>query len=352
MNKVNRKPVRVLIVDDSALVRKILSNGMAKDPDIAVVGQAGDPYQARDLLVELRPDVITLDVEMPRMDGVTFLKRYMSVLPTPTIMISSLTQEGKRITLQALEAGAVDVIAKPAVGVVDGLPLLLEDINRRIKLAASVNVSHYAHRSPVREVEPVTNLDETTDRLIAIGASTGGVEALGRIIPAFPADAPGIVIVQHMPPGFTATFAERLNTMSRMNVKEAEQGDRVMAGRVLLAPGGARHMMVVRSGGEYRVSLKEGEPVNYSRPAVDVLFDSVAMAAGSNAAAALLTGMGKDGAQGLLKIRRAGGRTFAQDEASSVVFGMPQVAIQVGGAETVAALDRIPGLLLSSTKRM
>jgi len=351
MSKMTKKPVRVLIVDDSALVRKILSNGMSKDPEIEVVGQAGDPYQARDLLVELKPDVITLDVEMPRMDGVTFLKRYMSVLPTPTIMISSLTQEGKRITLQALEAGAVDVIAKPAVGVVDGLPLLLEDINRRIKLAATVNVAHYAHRTPFREVEPVTHLEETTDRIIAIGASTGGVEALGRILPAFPADAPGIVIVQHMPPGFTATFAERLNSMSRMSVKEAEQGDRVMAGRALLAPGGTRHMVLVRSGGEYRVSLKEGEPVNYSRPAVDVLFDSVAMAVGSNAAAALLTGMGKDGALGLLKIRRAGGRTFAQDEASSVVFGMPQVAIQLGGAETVAPLDRIPALLLSSIRR-
>jgi two-component system chemotaxis response regulator CheB len=345
------KPIRVLIVDDSALVRKILCNGIARDPELVVAGQASDPYQARDLLVELRPDVITLDVEMPRMDGVTFLKRYMSVIPTPTVMISSLTQEGKRITLDALEAGAVDVIAKPAVGVVDGLPLLLEDINRRIKLAARVDVSCYARRNPAHELEPVANLGETTDRIIAIGASTGGVEALGRIIPVFPADAPGIVIVQHMPPGFTATFAERLNTLSRMSVKEAEPGDRIMAGRVLLAPGGTRHMQVLRSGGEYRISLKEGEPVNYSRPAVDVLFDSVAIAAGSNAAAALLTGMGKDGARGLLKIRQAGGKTVAQDEASCVVFGMPQVAIQLGGAEAVVPLERIPGLLLSSTRK-
>lgn len=351
MTRDSVRPIRVLIVDDSALVRKILSGGMAQDPELEVVGQASNPYQARDLIVELRPDVITLDVEMPRMDGVTFLKRYMSVIPIPTVMISSLTQEGKRVTLEALEAGAVDVIAKPAIGVVDGLPLLLEDINRRVKLAAAVDVSHYAHRSAPRELEPVATLEETTDRIIALGASTGGVEALGRIIPAFPADAPGIVIVQHMPPGFTATFAERLNNISRMSVKEAEPGDRVMAGRVLLAPGGTRHMEVSRSGGEYRISLKAGEPVNYSRPAVDVLFDSVAIAAGSNAAAALLTGMGKDGAQGLLKIRRAGGRTFAQDEATSVVFGMPQVAIQLGGAETVAPLDKIPGLLLSSLRR-
>ena len=346
-----KRPVRVLIVDDSALVRKILSGGMAQDPEIEVVGQAGDPYKARDLIVELRPDVITLDVEMPRMDGVTFLKRYMSVIPIPTVMISSLTQEGKRITLEALEAGAVDVIAKPAVGVVDGLPLLLEDINRRVKLAAAVDVSSYARRASQRDMEPVAAaLEETTDRIIALGASTGGVEALGRIIPVFPADAPGIVIVQHMPPGFTTTFAERLNTLSRMSVKEAEQGDRVMAGRVLLAPGGNRHMVIVRSGGEYRISLKEGEPVNYSRPSVDVLFESVATAAGNNAVAALLTGMGKDGAQGLLKIRRAGGKTFAQDEATSVVFGMPQVAIQMGGAGSVAPLDKIPNLLLSSIR--
>ncbi len=352
MTLANKRPIRVLIVDDSALVRKILANGMARDPEIEVVGLAGDPYQARDLIVELSPDVITLDVEMPRMDGVTFLKRYMSVLPTPTIMISSLTQEGKRITLEALEAGAVDVIAKPAVGIVDGLPPMLEDINRRVKLAATVDVSSYARRTVPRDVEPIAAaLEETTDRIIAIGASTGGVEALGRVIPAFPADAPGIVIVQHMPPGFTATFAERLNGMSRMSVKEAEQGDRVMAGRVLLAPGGTRHMVIVRSGGEYRVNLKDGEPVNYSRPAVDVLFESVAMAAGNNVAAALLTGMGKDGAQGLLRIRRAGGKTFAQDEATSVVFGMPQVAIQLGAAETIAPLDRIPGLLLASIRR-
>jgi two-component system chemotaxis response regulator CheB len=346
-----KRPVRVLIVDDSALVRKILASGMARDPEIEVIGQAGDPYRARDLMVELEPDVITLDVEMPRMDGVTFLKRFMPVMPIPTVVISSLTQQGKRITLEALESGAVDVIPKPVVGLVDGLPPMLEDINRRVKAAAAVNVAYFARGQAARAVESVAALDETTDRIIAIGSSTGGVEALGRIMPAFPADAPGIVIVQHMPSGFTATFAERLDGLCRMSVKEAEHGDRVIAGRVLLAPGGTRHMTVVRSGGEYRVALQEGDEVNYSRPSVDILFKSVAAAAGRNAAAALLTGMGRDGAAGLLAIRRAGGRTCAQDEATSVVFGMPQAAMSLGAAESLAPLEKIPALLARAVRR-
>ena len=273
------------------------------------------------------------------MDGVTFLKRFMPVMPTPTVVISSLTQAGKRICLEALEAGAVDVVAKPALGLVDGLPLMLEDICRRVKAAANADVSRFARRGAASPLEPVSSsLEETTDRLIAIGASTGGVEALARILPAFPADAPGVVIVQHMPMGFTATFAERLDRICQMRAKEAEIGDRVMAGRILIAPGGARHMTIERSGGEYRVALKEGPEVNYSRPSVDVLFHSVAAAAGRNAAAAVLTGMGKDGAAGLLAIRRAGGRTYAQDEASSVVFGMPAAAQRLGGAEAMAPL--------------
>ncbi len=343
-----KRPIRVLIVDDSALVRKILAVGLAKDPGIEVVGQAVDPYQARDLLVELRPDVITLDVEMPRMDGVTFLRRFMPVLPTPTVVISSLTQEGKRITFEALEAGAVDVIAKPTLGLVEGLPLLLDDICRRVKNAAEANVDHFATLGGGRPVEAVGKLEETTDRIIAIGASTGGVEALRRILPAFPADGPGILIVQHMPAGFTEAFADRLNGLCRMRVKEAEQGDRVLPGLVLVAPGGTRHMGVIRSGSEYRISLTEGPEVNYSRPAVDVLFMSVAAEVGRNAAAALLTGMGKDGAAGMLAIRRAGGRTFAQDEATSVVFGMPGAAQQMGAAEWVVPLEKIPALLIGA----
>ncbi len=350
MMKRNR-PVRVLIVDDSALVRRILSDGMRRDPEIAVVGEASNPYMARDLMVELQPDVITLDVEMPRMDGVTFLKRFMPVMPIPTVVISSLTRQGARISLEALESGAVDVIPKPQVGVVDELPKMIEDINRRVKAAAEVNVAYFK-RTGRRDVEAVTSLGETTDKVIAIGASTGGVEALMRIMPAFPANAPGIVIVQHMPGGFTATFAERLNSICKMQVKEAEDGDRILPGRALLAPGGLRHMTVVRSGGQYRVALTEGVAVNYSRPSVDVLFKSVAQVVGVNAAAAILTGMGKDGAEGLLDIRQAGGGTVVQDEATSVVFGMPQAAYKLGGANSIAPLEKIPSLLVRALQRV
>ncbi len=341
--------IRVLIVDDSALVRKILSTSLAKDPQIEVVGQAGDPYRARDLLVELQPDVITLDVEMPKMDGVTFLKRFMPVMPTPTVIISSLTQAGKRITMEALEAGAVDVIAKPTIDLTSGLPLMAEDICRRVKAAALVNVQRFARKDRHTGVEPVAAvLGETTDRVIAIGASTGGVPALGEILPAFPPDAPGILIVQHMPSGFTATFAERLNSVCRMRVKEAEEGDRVLPGRILIAPGSHLHMTLVRSGGEYRIALKEGPAVNYSRHSVDVLFHSVAKHAGCNAAAALLTGMGKDGAAGLLAIRQSGGRTFAQDEASCAVFGMPRAAQELNAAEQMLSLEKIPAVLVAA----
>ena len=345
---ISKKPVRVLIVDDSALVRRILSDGMRSDPEIEVIGEAANPYVARDLMVELEPDVITLDVEMPRMDGITFLKRFMPVLPIPTVMISSLTQEGERITLEALESGAVDIIAKPQLGLVDELPKLLADINRRVKAAAQVNVSHFKRNSVRREIEPVASLGETTDKVIAIGASTGGVEALARIMPAFPANAPGIVIVQHMPGGFTASFAERLNSLCAMHVKEAEHGDRILPGHVFLAPGGNQHMVVERSGGQYRIALIDGDPVNYSRPAVDVLFHSVAKSAGVNTAAAILTGMGKDGAEGMLAIFRAGGSTVVQDEASSVVFGMPQVAYSLGGAQNIVPLEQIPAMLMNA----
>lgn len=256
------RPVRVLVVDDSALVRKLLVDGFNRNGGIEVVGQASDPYRARDLLVELKPDVVTLDVEMPRMDGATFLKHFMPTMPTPTVMISSLTQQGKRITLEALEAGAVDVITKPGSGLVDDLPLMLDDICRRVKDAARVDVSRFGRiaSSPIEREEAA--LDETTDKLIAIGSSTGGVEALNHIIPTFPANNCGIVLVQHMPAGVTAKFAERLNGISAMRVKEAEEGDRVMTGLVLIAPGGSKHMTVARSGREYRVQLKDGPEVN------------------------------------------------------------------------------------------
>ncbi|MGO9487311.1 MAG: protein-glutamate methylesterase/protein-glutamine glutaminase [Rhodomicrobium sp.] len=343
--------VRVLIVDDSALVRKILSIGLSKDPQIEVVGQAADPYNARDLLVELHPDVITLDVEMPRMDGVTFLRKFMPIMPVPTVVISSLTQAGKRITLEALEAGAVDAVAKPATGLADGLPIMLDDICERVKAAARLDVGRFVRKDLGTAIEPVPAvLGETTDRVIAIGASTGGVPALAKILPAFPAGAPGIVLVQHMPSGFTASFADRLNTTCRMRVKEAVDGDRVLTGLILIAPGSHQHMSLFRSGGEYRVALRDGPLVSFSRPSVDVLFHSVAKHAGRNAAAALLTGMGRDGAEGLLAIRQAGGCTFAQDEATSVVFGMPRAAQELGAAEKMLALERIPLALTAAAQ--
>jgi two-component system chemotaxis response regulator CheB len=349
----SKRKVRVLVVDDSALARKILVDGLSRDPDIEVIGTARDPYVARDILVKERPDVITLDVEMPRMDGVTFLKKYMPVIPTPTVMVSALTERGKRITIEALEAGAVDVVLKPKIGVVDQFPTMMDDVRERVKAAARVDVSRYARsqprvRKPIAPVEPSGPLHETTDRVIAIGASAGGVAALTRIIPAFPPAAPGIVIVQHMPAGFTTSFAERLNNLSMMQVKEAESGDRVRPGLVLIAPGGERHTEVRRSGGEYRVRLREGEKVSGHVPSVDVLFHSVARHVGRNAAAVVLTGMGSDGADGLLAIRQAGGRTFSQDERTSVVFGMPRAARQNGGAEKQVPLDRIPLRLLQA----
>jgi two-component system chemotaxis response regulator CheB len=355
-----KSKIKVLVVDDSALARKILVNGLSRDPEIEVVGTARDPYVARDILLKERPDVITLDVEMPRMDGVTFLKKYMAVIPTPTVIVSALTERGKRITIEALEAGAVDVVLKPRIGVVDEFPTMMDDIRERVKAAARVDVSHYARsqsqaRRPIAPVEiggasGSQALDETTDRVIAMGASAGGVAALTRIIPAFPPAAPGIVIVQHMPAGFTTSFAERLDHLSPMQVKEAQPGDRVRPGLVLIAPGGERHMEVHRSGGEYRVVLREGEKVSGHVPSVDVLFHSVARQVGQNAAAVILTGMGSDGASGLLAIRQAGGRTFAQDEQSSVVFGMPRAAWEQGGAERRVALDKVPLRLLEALR--
>ncbi|MCP4543558.1 MAG: chemotaxis response regulator protein-glutamate methylesterase [Chloroflexi bacterium] len=356
MNRIQRgKKIRVLVVDDSALARKILVNGLSRDPDIEVIGTARDPYVARDILLKERPDVITLDVEMPRMDGVTFLKKYMAVIPTPTVMISALTEQGKRVTIEALEAGAVDVVLKPRIGVVDEFPTMMDDVRERVKAAARVDVSRYARsrpkmRRPISPIAPSEAMEETTDRVIAMGASAGGVAALTRVIPAFPPAAPGIVIVQHMPAGFTTSFSERLNNLSPMQVKEARTGDRVRPGLVLIAPGGERHMEVRRSGGEYRVRLREGDKVSGHVPSVDVLLHSVAQHVGRNAAAVILTGMGSDGADGLLAIRQAGGRTFSQDERTSVVFGMPRAAWERGGAERRVPLDKVPMRLLEALK--
>ncbi len=337
------RPIRVLIVDDSALVRDILSRGLSQDPGIEVVGSANDPYMARDRIVQLQPDVLTLDVEMPRMDGVEFLRRLMPQYPLPVVMVSSLTQRGKQITIDALEAGAVDFVAKPTSNVAAGLQGMLNELRAKIKIASTANVSHWKSKRPALGPRPLpasAALAESTDKVVAIGASTGGTEAIRRVITEFPATMPGVVIVQHMPAGFTRMFADRLNQLCAREVKEAENGDRIMPGRVLIAPG-EKQMRVVRSGGQYQVRCEAGEKVSGHCPSVDVLMHSVAQQVGANAVGAMLTGMGADGADGMLAMRRAGARNLAQDEASCVVFGMPKVAFERGGAERLVPIDEM-----------
>ncbi len=339
------KKVRVLIIDDSALVRQLVQAGLDADPGIEVVGTAPDPFIARDRIIELQPDVLTLDVEMPRMDGVEFLNRLMPQYPIPVVMLSSLTQKGKQITLEALEAGAVDFVAKPSGDQGRKLAEVFVELRTKIKLAATANVSHWKERRSAPPLPRARDLKESTDKVIALGASTGGTEAIRRILPCFPVSSPGFVIVQHMPPGFTQMFAERLNQVCPMEVREAKTGDRILPGRVLIAPGGMQ-MRVKRSGGIYEVECKPGDKVSGHCPSVDVLMQSVAQDVGANALGIMLTGMGSDGAEGMLAMRKKGARTVAQDEATCVVFGMPKVAYEKGGAERLVPLDSIPGSIL------
>jgi two-component system, chemotaxis family, protein-glutamate methylesterase/glutaminase len=341
--------IKVLVIDDSALVRQILTQGLALDPAIEVVGSAGDPYIARDKIVRLRPDVLTLDVEMPRMDGVDFLRRLMPQYPLPVVMVSSLTQKGKQITLDALDAGAVDFVSKPTTDMAQGLKNMLQELRAKIKMAATANVSHWkadrrAVTSQLRTIERRA-LAESTDKVVVIGASTGGTEAIRKIITRFPETMPGVVIVQHMPAGFTRMFAERLNQLCAMEVKEAVSGDRIMPGRILIGPGGL-HMEVTRSGGHYQVRCEAGATVKGHCPSVDVLMHSAARHVGGNAVGVMLTGMGSDGAEGMLAMRKAGARNIAQDEASCVVFGMPRVAYELGGAESLVPLDHMAGRIV------
>jgi two-component system, chemotaxis family, protein-glutamate methylesterase/glutaminase len=325
--------VRVLIVDDSAVVRQVLSRELARDPNIEVVGTAADPFIARERIVELQPDVITLDVEMPRMDGVTFLRHLMKAKPMPVIVLSSLTQAGTQTAIDALAAGAVDVMGKPgsSFSVDDVAPALA----RRIQSAARAQVRATAGPSTVLGPALVT-----TNKIFAIGASTGGVQALTEVLTAFPKNAPGTLVVQHMPAKFTASFAQRLNSMSQMEVREAQDGDSLIPGRVLIAPGGL-HMLLRRSGATYVVEIKDGPPVRHQKPSVEVMFQSVAQAAGPNAIGAILTGMGDDGALGLLAMKNAGARTVAQDEATSVVYGMPAAAVKCGAVERSVPLAAV-----------
>jgi two-component system chemotaxis response regulator CheB len=343
------RPVRVLVVDDSALVRNILSQGLNLDPDIEVVGTAADPYQARDKIVQLRPDVLTLDVEMPRMDGVAFLRKLMPQYPIPIVMVSSLTQRGKQITMDALDAGAVDFVAKPTSNVAAGLSAMIGELQVKVKIASTANVSHWKGRRIEARPQMLASsksLAESTDKVIAIGASTGGTEAIRKVITQFPATTPGVVIVQHMPAGFTKMFSDRLNELCAMEVKEAADGDRVRNGLILVAPGGMQ-MKVVRSGGFYHVKCGGTDKVSGHCPSVDVMMHSVAEHVGANAVGGMLTGMGGDGSDGMLAMKQAGARCIAQDEATSVVFGMPKVAFDKGGAERLVPLDRIAQTLLN-----
>ncbi len=342
------KRIRVLIVDDSALVRDILSKGLAADPGLEVIGTAPDVYIARNLIVEHRPDVITLDIEMPRMDGIEFLKRLMPQFPIPVVVVSSLTQRGKEITMQALEAGAVDFVPKPATDVARGLKEMMLELRTKIKISSTANVAHWKNKrfENMDKKTGIKALAESTDKVIAIGASTGGTEAIKKVICNLPPATPGVVIVQHMPAGFTKTFADRLNELSLMQVKEADNGDRIVTGRILLAPGDY-HMKVVRKGGQYVVELNQMDKVNGHRPSVDVLFHSVAQHAGANAYGVILTGMGNDGGAGLKAMKDAGAKTLGQDEVSCVVYGMPKVAFELGGVDKQLHLDRISNELIN-----
>ncbi|MBN1970274.1 MAG: chemotaxis response regulator protein-glutamate methylesterase [Candidatus Delongbacteria bacterium] len=336
------KKIKVLIIDDSALIRQLLSQGLALDNEIEIVGTAIDPYNARDKIVELHPDVLTLDVEMPKMDGVQFLKKLMPQYPIPVIMVSSLTEKGKKITLDALEAGAIDFITKPKADLVNGMNKMLNDLVKKIKIASTVDVSHWKgkKRTVIKRLEADNSLDESTHKIIAIGASTGGTEAIKQVVAKFPATFPGVVIVQHMPAGFTKMFADKLNSLCAMEVKEAEEGDIITPGKILIAPGD-HHLEVKRSGGLYRAILHKKDKVSGHRPSVDVLFKSVAEHVGKNAIGVILTGMGRDGADNLLTMRDAGARTIAQDEKTSVVYGMPREATINGGAEYSLPIDKI-----------
>jgi len=359
------RKIRVLIVDDSATVRQTLAAVLESDPEIEVLGVASDPYVAAQRIRDEVPDVITLDVEMPRMDGITFLRKLMAQHPIPVVMCSSLIEAGSETLMQALEAGAVDVILKPKLGVAEHLAESRIRICDAVKAAAGARIRGRRDPAPFGAVHqpekkltadamlpPPTNraMARTTESIICIGASTGGTESLRVVLEALPAAAPGIVIVQHMPEKFTASFAKRLNGLCEVDVKEAEDGDAVLRGRVLIAPGNL-HTMIERSGANYRVRVREGPLVSRHRPSVDVLFRSAARSAGSNAVGVIMTGMGDDGARGLEEMKNAGARTLAQDEASSVVFGMPKEAIARGCVDKIVPLSQMAAEILRTAAR-
>ncbi|MDP2828390.1 MAG: chemotaxis response regulator protein-glutamate methylesterase [Sulfuricellaceae bacterium] len=368
--------IKVLIVDDSALIRGVLREVINSQPDMEVVGAAPDPLVAREMIKQLNPDVLTLDVEMPRMDGLDFLEKLMRLRPMPVVMISTLTERGSDITFRALELGAVDFLAKPKMDITHGMKEYSEDIAEKIRAASRArirkNTSSASNTPPPssgRETSPVTDAGGTprlsadailpsssarissTEKLIILGASTGGTEAIKEFLVQLPPDCPGILITQHMPEAFTNSFAQRLDGLCRITVKEAAQGDRVLPGHAYIAPGHS-HLLLKRSGANYVCELNQGPPVNRHRPSVDVLFRSAANCAGQNAIGVILTGMGKDGAAGMLEMKQAGAYNFAQDEASCVVFGMPKEAIAVGGVDEVLPLKEIAGKVMKQLANM
>ncbi|HLX26662.1 MAG TPA: chemotaxis response regulator protein-glutamate methylesterase [Candidatus Cybelea sp.] len=336
--------IRVLVVDDSALMRALLRELIAEAPDMEVIAAAPDPYVAREMIKRYDPDVVTLDVEMPRMNGIDFLEKLMRLRPTRVLMVSSMTLASGSMTMRALELGAVDFVTKPQLGIADGMRERLAELHEKIRATAGATLRYrvpparrpsHAFRKPI----------DSTERILAVGASTGGTEAIAALLAQMPPNAPAIAIAQHMPPVFTASFAERLDRECRIKVKEAVHKERLLPGHAYIAPGN-RHMRVGRTGSNYFVTLSDEAPVNRHRPSIDVLFDSVAETAAHNAVGAILTGMGADGAHGLLAMRRAGGFTIAQDEASCVIFGMPKAAIEIDAATAVLGLDDIAGTML------
>jgi two-component system chemotaxis response regulator CheB len=353
--------IKVMIVDDSAVVRQTVRTLLEREPDIEVIGAASDPVFAISHMQRQWPDVIVLDIEMPRMDGLTFLKKIMTERPTPVVICSSLAESGAAATLQALSSGAFTIITKPKMGVKQFLEDSTNDVVQAVRSAARANMARLGARSAA-PLAPRPRFDadamlpaglgsgasmvRTTERIVAIGTSTGGTQALEAVLTRLPATSPGIVIVQHMPERFTAMFAERLDSLCRIDVREAKDGDRVMPGRALIAPGG-RHMMLARSGAQYKVEVRDGPLINRHRPSVDVLFRSCAKFAGKNAVGVIMTGMGDDGARGLKEMHDAGASTVAEDESTCVVFGMPKEAIRLGGVDRVAPLPQIPDLILS-----
>ncbi|USA42765.1 chemotaxis response regulator protein-glutamate methylesterase [Spongiibacter taiwanensis] len=351
--------IKVLVVDDSALMRHVLTEILSSDPAIDVVGVASDPFIAREKIKKLNPDVITLDVEMPRMDGLKFLRNIMRLRPMPVVMVSSLTRQGAAVTLEALELGAVDVVCKPEIDIAQGLREYANQIIDKVKAARLAKVSRLVESSEAPRsgsiVKPAASQNsnlhfQTTDQIIALGASTGGTEAIRQVLENLPADTPGMVIVQHIPGMFSEPFAQRMNSICQMTVKQAVHGERVLHGHVYIAPGD-QHLLVRRDGARYYCVLSDAEPVNRHKPSVDVLFHSVAQQVGKNAVAVMLTGMGKDGAAGMLALHNLGCRTLAQDESSSVVWGMPGAAVKVGAVDEVLPLKKIAGRLQELYRR-